>query len=162
MLGYTVGYRRVPPTRLPGLPFSVPQPGRRRQPHSNFLWLNISGARALRAPCWPHRHLSTFALLTARCTHANPLSPSGFSLHFPLKYESPSNIYWGPRTQKAVVSLLWVSQKTKKAWSPPLQSSSSSESWIFLKKILNNNHTDSHLWSIEWHVVQGTIIKLKG
>lgn len=91
----------------------VSQAERCRQPHSNFLLLNISGSKALRAPCCPLRHLSTLVLFTARCTHANPLSPSGFSFHFPLKYESPSNIYRGPHAEKAVVSLLYPKRRKR-------------------------------------------------
>lgn len=37
------------------------------------------------------------------------LSPSGFSFHFPFKYESPSNIYWGPVAHKTVFLLLRAS-----------------------------------------------------
>lgn len=79
--------------------------------------------------------------------HANPLSPSGFSFHFPFKYESPSNSYWGPSAQKAVVPLLRASQKKKKKKRKKGHGPYPYEVYLLVKagfkkkKKLNNNNT---------------------
>lgn len=84
---------------------------------SATLWLPIIKYFRGWSPLCPmlstESSLSTSVLFPARCTHANPLSPPGLSFHFPIKYESPSNIYWGPSAQEAVFLLLWASQRRK-------------------------------------------------